>query len=125
MENYLLRISSINLNNNILILKEFNSLHSSDLFDKNNFQNDNKKTKQIFLEISEELESPNIIIRYNCLSKLFFLFVKDPEFNFMLLDKLEENFESYFINFSYNSEILQDLIKNLSFLYNKFIEFNK
>lgn len=125
MENYLLRISSINLNNNILILKEFNSLHSIELFEKNNFQNDNKKTKQIFLEIAEELESPNIMIRYNSLTKLFFLFVKDPKFNFMLSDKLEENFESYFINFSFNSEILQDLIKNLSFLYNKFIEFNK
>jgi len=126
MDNYILRLSSININNAVLILKELNNLNNNKIYIKNEIDfNQNNGLRHILLEISEELESVNINTRYNALSKLFYLFIKDPEYNFMLQDKIDENYEASYISYAFHCGILNDLIKNLSFFYFKFSEFNK
>ncbi len=126
MDNYILRLSSINLNNVILILKEFNSINCNKIYDKSEINNNkNNELRFIFLDISVELESAKIEMRYNALTKLFFLFVKDCEFNFMLNDKLEDNYQSDYLQCAFHNGILNDLIKNLSFFYFRFAEYNK
>jgi hypothetical protein len=126
MENYLLRIASINLSNNVLILRELNNINENKIYDKSEInQNITKNLKHVFLEIGEELESSKINVRYDALSKLFFLFVKDSDLNFMLSDKLDENFEITFLNFAFSEGFLIDLIKNFSYFYYKFFEYNK
>jgi hypothetical protein len=125
MDNYVLRIASINLNNVLLILNELNNINKNEIYikDEGNL-NDHKWIRQIFLELSEELENAKIEIRYNALSKLLFLFIKDPEKNFMLNDKLEENYDTQLISSGFHNGILNVLIKNLIFFYFRFSEFN-
>jgi hypothetical protein len=146
MDPYLLRISTINFNNILSILQAFNEINNNKIYEKpeseiqlesqiqtsiqnqsnkNIGNNSNKNLRNIFLEISEELESAKIINRYNSLTNLLFLFIKDPNFNFMLSNKLEENFEIKFIISAFNYGILYDLIKNLSFFLKKFTEYHK
>lgn len=126
MDNYILRLSSINLNNAILILKELNNLNDNKIYEKSQIiNNEVSELRHIFLDISEELESAKIDVRYNALSKLFFLFIKDPDFNFMLNDKLDENFEVNYLSQAFHCGVLNDLIKNLSFFYYRFSEYNK
>lgn len=126
MDHYILRLSSINLNNIILIMRELNNINNNKIYDKNEIKSEeNNVLRHIFLDISEELESARIDSRYNALSKLFFLFIKDPEFNFLLDDKLDENFEQTFLISGFHNGILNDLIKNLNYFYYRFSEYNK
>lgn len=125
IDNYILRIAAINLNNNILILKEMNNLSSNELYDKTKINAENNFLKLTFLELGEELESAKFITRYNALSKIFSLFIKDPDFNFMLSDRLDEIFEQQIIALAFSQGLLVDLIKNLSYLFYKFNEYNK
>lgn len=129
MEIYLLRIATINLNENLSLLNEFNILFENDVISNNELNkiNGNVKNplKQYYLAISEELESFKIQIRFNALTKLLFSLINDTNFNFMLHDKLDENFNIKSLEIAYDCGLLNDLIKNLSYFNTKFLEFPK
>jgi hypothetical protein len=127
MEEYLLRIAVINLNENLVLLNTLNRIQKCNVVENKELEDGDSffKLKQYYLEIAEELESHDIIIRFNSLTKLLLSFIKNHEFIFMLNDKLEENFNKIWIEKAFEYGILNDLVKNLGYFYAKFIELSK
>lgn len=126
MEEYLLRLSMINFNQILNLLKSFDILHKNDDLCDNKYLNENKSTvKEYYLQISEELEHYNLSIKFNALAKLLTSFIKNPEFNFMLSDRLDDNFDLKLIEKAMDVGLLHDLAKNLSYFLSTISEFSK
>ena len=120
MEEHLLRIATINFNEILMLLNE---LCKNNLLETSDFQEEN--IKDYLLCICEELESSNLIIRFNALNKLILLLLNQTDINFMVNKNIEENFNINYLLEALNIGLLNDLIKNLAFFYQKFLEYNK
>lgn len=132
MDDFVLRIATINLNENIkLIEKLFENTPgiNSDLSESSQIykiiSTVGSDLKFYYLEISEELDSFNLNTRYLALSKLLFSFIKNRNFNFMLNDKIDENFYRKNIEKSNDLGFVNELVKSLNYFMTKFVEFPK
>lgn len=132
MDDFVLRIATINLNENIkLIEKLFENTPgiNSDLSESSQIykiiSTVGSDLKFYYLEISEELDSFNLNTRYLALSKLLFSFIKNRNFNFMLTDKIDENFYRKNIEKSNDLGFVNELVKSLNYFMTKFVEFPK
>jgi len=132
MDDFVLRIATINLNENIkLIEKLFENTPgiNSDLSESSQIykiiSTVGSDLKFYYLEISEELDSFNLNTRYLALSKLLFSFIKNRNFNFMLNDKIDENFYRKNIEKSNDLGFVNELVKSLNYFMTKLVEFPK
>jgi hypothetical protein len=132
MDDFLLRIATINLNENIkLIEKLYENIPgiNSDLPESIQIAKITSTVgsdlKFYYLEISEELDSFNLNTRFLALSKLLFSFIKNRNFNFMLTDKIDENFYRKNIEKSNDLGFVNELVKSLNYFMTKFVEFPK
>jgi hypothetical protein len=132
MDDFLLRIATINLNENIkLIEKLYENTPgiNSELPETTQIEKIittvGSDLKFYYLEISEELDSFNLNTRYLALSKLLFSFIKNRNFNFMLSDKLNENFYNKNIEKANDLGFVNELVKSLNYFLTKFMEFPK
>ena len=120
-------------NSNILL---FANINLPDIIELINYYTSSTKSfkfnnqiinKDFYLEINEELESYNILPRYQALIKLFKALINSN----IIADSLSifENYENILnknqIIKAYEYGIFESLISNLSFLYNKFISYNE
>ena len=120
-------------NSNILL---FANINLPDIIELINYYTSSTKSfkfnnqiinKDFYLEINEELESYNILPRYQALIKLFKALINSN----IIADSLSifENYENILnknqIIKAYEYGIFESLISNLSFLYNKFITYNE
>ena len=121
-------------NSNILL---FANINLPDIIELINYYTSSTKSfkfnnqiinKDFYLEINEELESYNILPRYQALIKLFKALINSN----IITDSLSifENYENNILNKNqiikaYEYGIFESLISNLSFLYNKFITYNE
>ena len=120
-------------NSNILL---FANINLPDIIELINYYTSSTKSfkfnnqiinKDFYLEINEELESYNILPRYQALIKLFKALINSN----IITDSLSifENYENILnknqIIKAYEYGIFESLISNLSFLYNKFISYNE
>ena len=120
-------------NSNILL---FANINLPDIIELINYYTSSTKSfkfnnqiinKDFYLEINEELESYNILPRYQALIKLFKALINSN----IITDSLSifENYENILnknqIIKAYEYGIFESLISNLSFLYNKFITYNE
>ena len=120
-------------NSNILL---FSNINLTDIIELINYYTSSTKSfkfnnqiinKDFYLEINEELESYNILPRYQALIKLFKALINSN----IIADSLSifENYENILnknqIIKAYEYGIFESLISNLSFLYNKFITYNE
>ena len=134
-EENLLQISSLNILEQYQIIIEF---YSENKLNNVEFDFPAEINKEYFLDINEEIDNNNIIIKYLSLSKIFLCFINIDfinEFNnnnnfainnFILFEK---NFENLFniknIQFSYENNLLSNLFSNLNFFYNFYINLTK
>ncbi len=122
MDEHLLRIATINYFDNFLLNNQLNKTHQNISLIENTNELTDSQIKQYFLEIGEELESCNIISHYNAISKLLCCFVINKNFNFLLAENIEKNFDTNLIEKSIEYGVLEDLIKNFSYFITKFSE---
>jgi hypothetical protein len=125
MENHLLRIATINYYDILLLTDHLNKTHKNSYLNENTEELTDSQIKQYYLEIAEELDSCNIVTHYNALSKLLFSFIINRNFNFLLEDNIENNFNLNLIEKSIECGLFEDLIKNLNYFITKFSEFQK
>ena len=120
-------------NSNILL---FANINIPDIIELINFYissidsfkfNNQLINKDFYLDINEELESYNILPRYQALTKLFKVLINTNIITNSL--SIFENYENLFnknqIIKAYEYGIFESLISNLSFFYNKFINYNE
>ena len=120
-------------NSNILL---FANINLPDIIELINYYTSSTKSfkfnnqiinKDFYLEINEELESYNILPRYQALIKLFKALINSNIITYSL--SIFENYENILnknqIIKAYEYGIFESLISNLSFLYNKFITYNE
>ena len=120
-------------NSNILL---FANINIPDIIELINFYissidsfkfNNQLINKDFYLDINEELESYNILPRYQALTKLFKVLINTNIITNSL--SIFENYENLFnknqIIKAYEYGIFESLVSNLSFFYNKFINYNE
>lgn len=125
MEEHLLRIATINYYDILLLTDKLNKIHHNDTLIENTKELSDTQIKQYYLEISEELDSCNIITHYNALSKILHSFIVNKSFNFLLDENIGMNFDTNYIEKSIDYGLFEDLIKNLNYFLTKFSEFPK
>jgi hypothetical protein len=120
MEEYLLKIVTYSLNEQILILNDLNKQN-------NNIITPITETniKDNLLTICEELESDKLIIRYNALSRLLLQALYKQDEDFLIIKDIESNFNIQYLQEALNIGTLNDLVKNLTYLFQKFTELNR
>jgi hypothetical protein len=120
IDEFLSKIVTFSFNEQLLIINELNKLHKCDLTEINE-----NNLKDNLLSICEELESEKLITRYNALSKLLLILTKQGDTNFLTVKDIEECFDLNYLQEALNIGTLDDLVKNLSYFYQKFLEINK
>ena len=125
MDEHLLRIATINYFDILLLNNQLNKTHKNVSLVENTYELSDSQIKQYFLEIGEELESCNILTHYNAISKLLCSFVINKNFNFLLEENIEKNFDTNLIEKSIEYGLLEDLIKNFGYFITKFCEYPK
>ena len=133
----LLQISSLNILEQYQIIIEF---YSENRLNNVEWDLPVDIKKDYYLDINEELDHNNIIIKFLSLSKIFLSFINIDyinEFNnnnnnnFIINNYIlfEKNFENLFvvknIKISYDNNLLSNLYSNLNYFYNYYINLTK
>ena len=120
MENFILRIGCITLNELLMICNELSSGSYSDYNEM-----DENLYKDFLFCVLEELDNPQIKVKNEALLKLFRVFLLKPNSNFLFETRIDSSFNTQIIEYCLEMNVLQELSKNLSFLYSKLIDFDK
>jgi len=121
-----------NPNSKILL---FANINISDIIEIINYYSSISKEKQInpiinkdfYLEINEELESYNLLPRYNALTKLFKVLINTNKITdtLSIFQAYEEILNKVQITKAYEYGLFESLTSNLSYLYTQFIAYNE
>ena len=119
MENFILRIACITLNELVNISKETNLSNIS--FSPN----ENVSSKELLQLVMEDLDSIQTKKKNHAILTLFRSIIVNSDVNFLFESRLDKAFNMEIIEICLEMNVLNELAKNLTFMFTKFIEISK